>query len=145
VPLPKNADLRRFCAIDGWEEVTRVRGGTGDHVRMRKILRDGTILRTRISHGAGEIADPNLWRHVWREQLGLSDESEFWRVLRTKESARRGDEASVRPTGPSVPAWVVTGLLREGVSEAEIRALSAAEAESRLRVLWSTPPAEERD
>ena len=115
-----------------------MRGGTGDHVRLRKILRDGTILRTRISHGSGEIGDPGLWKRIWRDQLRLATEEEFWGVLQFGRPARRGDEPPPQPRGASVPAWVVVGLLRAGVPEPEVRALPAADAERRLREIWSS-------
>ena len=71
MPPPSFDDLRRFVEIDTWEELERVRGGAGDHRRYRKVLADGTILRTRVSHGSGEIGDAGLWKRIWRDQLGL--------------------------------------------------------------------------
>jgi hypothetical protein len=44
------------------------------------VLPDGTILRTKVSHGRGEIGDPGLWR-IWHEQLGLESEDDFRRAL----------------------------------------------------------------
>ncbi|MFN0154369.1 MAG: hypothetical protein ACKVUT_08305 [Gaiella sp.] len=137
MPPPRFSDLRRFCEIDGWELLSRVLGGAGDHVRYRKVLRDGTILRTRVSHGRGAIADPGLWRRIWLEQLGLESEDAFWRALERGRPVQRDTDRPVRPEGPSVPAWIVSGLLRAGVSQAEIRILSSDVAERRLRALWS--------
>jgi hypothetical protein len=133
---PSFADLRRFCEIDGWEELGRVRGGTGDHRRYRKVLDDGTILRTRVSHG-GEIADPGLWTRIWRDQLGLESEDAFWRALRDGRPADRGEPTVGLPPGPSIPGWVVVGLLRAGRTEVEIRSLTAAEAQGLLEELWA--------
>jgi hypothetical protein len=139
VPQPRFSDIRRFCAIDGWEELGRVRGGTGDHWRYRKILPDGRVLRTRASHGTGQIADPNLWQRIWREQLGLESEDQFWEALRSGDVVQRAGQAPARPSGASIPAWVVQGLLRAGMREEEIRGLDAAEAQRRLEDLWSQP------
>lgn len=139
VPPPRFSDLRRFCEIDGWELLSRVRGGAGDHVRYRKVLRDGTILGTRVSHGRGGIADPGLWCRIWREQLGLESEDDFWRALEAAEPVQRGSNRPARPEGRSLPAWVVAGLLRAGVSEEDIRTLSPEGAERRLRDTWSRP------
>ncbi len=130
-------DLRRFCEIDGWEELQRVRGGVGDHRRFRKVLADGTILRTRVSHGSGEIADSGLWTRIWRDQLGLESEDAFWNALRTGRPVARGEAPPNPPAGPSTPGWVVAGLLRASVSEAEIRALTADEAQRRLEAIWA--------
>ena len=38
-----------------------------------------------------------------------------------------------------MPTWVVSGLLRAGVAEAEIRQMSPEEARQRLEQLWSEP------
>lgn len=140
MPPPSFDDLRHFCTIDGWHELERVRGGAGDHRRYRKVLRDGTILRTKVSHGGGEIRDPELWRHIWRDQLGLGSDGQFWRALRTGEAVARADAPASRPEGQPIPGWVVVGLLRAGVGEDEIRELDAAEARARLEEIWSHPP-----
>ena len=137
MPPPKFADLRRFCEIDGWEELQGARGGTGDHRRFRKVLGDGTILRTRVSHGSGEIADPGLWRRIWREQLGLESEDEFWQALRSGRSVDRGGEPAAPPAGPSTPGWVVAGLIRAGRTEEEIRSLGADAATQLLQEIWA--------
>lgn len=139
MPQARFSDIRRFCSIDGWEELGRVRGGSGDHWRYRKILADGTVLRTRASHSNEQIADPNLWQRIWREQLGLESEDQFWEALRSGEPVHRAPQAPDRPAGSSIPAWVVQGLLRAGVREEEIRDLDATEAQRRLEDLWSQP------
>ena len=126
-----------MCEIDRWEELERGRGGAGDHRRYRKVLADGTILRTRVSHGAGEIGDPGLWTRIWRDQLGLETEDAFWQVLRTGRPVARGDPPADRPTGPSIPGWVAAGLIRAGRSEAEIRSLAAEAATELLYELWA--------
>jgi hypothetical protein len=140
LPPPSFEDLRRFCEIDGWEELRRVRGGTGDHRRYRKVLVDGTILRTRVSHGHGEIGDPGLWTRIWRDQLGLETEDAFWQALRDGRPVNRGGAAAEPPTGPSIPGWIVAGLIRAGRSEAEVRGLTTVEARQLLEELWARPP-----
>jgi hypothetical protein len=139
LPQPKFSDIRRFCEIDGWEELGRSRGGTGDHWRYRKALGDGTVLRTRASHSDEQIGDPGLWQRIWKHQLGLDREEQFWEALRTGQPVSREAHALPAPTGPSIPAWVVQGLLRAGVPEDEIRGLDAAEAQRRLEEIWSQP------
>ena len=139
MPPPSYDDLRRFCELDGWEELSRVRGGTGDDRRYRKVLPDGTILRTKVSHGKGEIGDPGLWRRIWREQLGLASEEEFWRALRQGRGVDRGGVSQSPPAGPSIPGWVVDELLRAGVDEADLRGLTADEARRRLEDIWAQP------
>ena len=139
MPPPSFDDLRRFCELDGWEELPRARGRTGDHRRYRKVLPDGTILRTKVSHGSGEIGDRGLWQRIWRDQLGLESEDAFWRALRESRPVDRGDAPPAPPAGPTLPGWVVAGLLRAGVSEAELRVLTADEARRQLEELWARP------
>ncbi len=98
---------------------------------------DGTVLRTRASHSDEQIGDPGLWQRIWKYQLGLESEEQFWEALRTGQpvSRARGEEAA--PKGPSVPAWIVQGLLRAGVPETDVRRLDADEARRRLDEIWS--------
>jgi hypothetical protein len=139
LPQPRFSDIRRFCEIDGWEELGRTRGGTGDHWRYRKLLADGTVLRTRASHGDEQIGDPGLWQRIWKQQLGLESEQQFWDALGTGQPTPRAKHELAVLAGPSIPAWVVQGLLQAGVPEREIRALDSDEARCRLEEIWSRP------
>jgi len=140
VPQPRSDDIRRFCELDGWTRRSTVRRGQGDHTRFEKRLGDGTILRTKVSHGNDEIHDPGLWRHIWRDQLGLESEDEFWRVLETGEPAQRPSTEPVSPEGPSLPAWLVDALIRQaGVPVDEVRGLTEEEARNRLHEFRSRP------
>jgi hypothetical protein len=103
------------------------------------VLADGTILRTKVSHGRSEIGDQGLWRRIWREQLGLASEDAFWQALRERRPVDRGDSAPAPPAGPSIPGWVVVGLLRAGVDEADLRGLTPDEAQRRLEEIWARP------
>lgn len=144
MPPPSHDDLRRFVEIDAWEELERVRGGTGDHNRYRKVLADGTILRTRVSHGSGEIGDAGLWKRIWRDQLGLGSEDAFWQSLADRKPVDRSGVHPPAPSGLSIPGWVVAGLLRTGMVEADVAALDADEAQRLLEERWATPPPEHR-
>jgi hypothetical protein len=140
VPQPRFDDIRRFCEIDGWTKKSTALGGEGDNTRYEKQLLDGSILRTRASHGNEQIGDRSLWRHIWRDQLGLESEDEFWRVLRTGKPAARPTAEPKPPEGPSLPAWIVEALVRQAkVPIEEIRVLTEKEARERLRTFWSRP------
>jgi hypothetical protein len=129
VPIPDKRDLRRFCEIDGWEETEATRP---DHHRSRKRLDDGRVLRTKVSHGRGPACnDPGLWVHIWRHQLALDTEQEFWDVLSSGKPSQRG-EPEPPPAKPQMEAWLYEYLLyRMGMSEAEILALREDEALTR--------------
>ena len=137
--LPTWNDLERFCEIDGWER------REGDHIRFRKQLPDGRILRTKVSRkGAATIAR-GLWTHIWRDQLALGSENEFWEALQSGEAAmREGPGERRRPDQPTLPAWLWEGLIESvGLSESEVRSLSEEEARARLHSFWSRPKDEE--
>ena len=101
------------------------------------MLPDGRILRTRASHSNEQIGDPRLWHRIWKDQLGLENEDQFWEALRTGEPVARAGVGEREPEGPSSPAWIVQGLLRAGVPETEIRELDAESARERLEEIWS--------
>jgi hypothetical protein len=107
------------------------------------VLGDGTVRRTRASHSNEQIGDPGLWQRIWKHQLALDSEEQFWDALRTGQPASRGAHEPPAPAGPSIPAWVVQGLLRAGVPEREIRELGPDEARRRLEQIWSRLPSEE--
>ena len=48
--MPKWKDLKRYCERDHWELYKET-----DHYFFRKVLDDGTVLRTKVSKGSGEI------------------------------------------------------------------------------------------
>jgi hypothetical protein len=129
VPIPDKKDLRRFCELDGWEETEAV---SPDHDRYRKRLGDGTVLRTKVSHGRGPICRaPYLWTNVWRHQLGLESEGQFWEVLNTREPAPRG-QPEAPPREPQMETWLFEALVHTfGVPEDEVLALSEEEALAR--------------
>lgn len=129
MPQPRHSDLRRFCEVDGWEETTKGRHNP-DHTRYRKVLDDGRVLRTKVSHGRGSIDDPSLWKRIWRDQLALGSEDEFWETLRVKRPVDRSAAPPAPPSGPSKPGWLVNSLIfTAGLSEGEVTKLSVEEAE----------------
>ncbi len=60
--------MRRFCEKDGWELYKET-----DHYFYRKVMEDGTILRTKVSKGSKEIPS-NLWKEIRTKQLKVSQE-----------------------------------------------------------------------
>lgn len=64
--MPSWRDLKRFCENDDWELYKST-----DHDFYRKIMPDGTIKRTKVSRGTGEIRG-NLWETIRKKQLQVS-------------------------------------------------------------------------
>jgi len=126
VKVPDKRELKRFCEIDGWEETNPE---NPDHHRYKKTLDDGTILRTKVSHGRGPVCDDNgLWNHIRRDQMGLDSDDQFWEVLSSGKPAPRG-EPEPEPAGQGMDPWLVDYLMhRMGYSEKQIRELTPAEA-----------------
>ncbi|MEU9834862.1 cytotoxic translational repressor of toxin-antitoxin stability system [Streptosporangium sp. NPDC048047] len=98
-------------------------------------LPDGRILRTRISHPPDRTSyGRNLWAHILRDQLNVSEE-EFWRCVREGESPDRGIPAAPAET---LPADLVHLLIaRVGLTEAEIMKMTREEAIARLHTFWA--------
>jgi hypothetical protein len=140
LPQPKFSDIRRFCQIDGWEEKKGASGKRGDHFRYRKVLEDGQILRTKASHSDDEIGDPSLWRRIWRDQLALESEDQFWEALESGKPVNRTRSVPA-PAGPSLPGWLVDSLIRKvGMSPEEVARLTEQEARDRLNEFYSRSP-----
>ena len=133
MPIPDKKDVKRFCELDGWEETE---AESPDHYRYRKRLDDGTVLRTKVSHGRGAICRaPKLWIKVCRHQLKLQSEDEFWEVLKARKPAQRGAPPQ-SPAEPQMPAWLFEALVHTfGVDEDEVRSLSEDEALARYLAL----------
>lgn len=60
--------MRRFCERDGWELYKNT-----DHLFYRKRDADGSIRRTKVSNGTGEIRG-HLWREILKKELQVSEE-----------------------------------------------------------------------
>lgn len=72
---PKFGDLKKYCDKNGW---TMIRDT--DHWYYEKVLSNGEILRTRVSHSVSREIPANLWRKILKHQLKLTEE-EFWRMV----------------------------------------------------------------
>ncbi len=66
--------MKRFCERDGWELYK-----TTDHWFYRKIMPDGTLKRTKVSMGTGEIKG-HLWKEIIKRQLQVSEEDFYKKI-----------------------------------------------------------------
>jgi hypothetical protein len=135
LPQPTFDDIRRFCEIDGWSKKESARGKTGDHDRYVKRLGDGSILRTKASHSNDQIGHPRLWHRIWKQQLGLESEDQFWAALRTSMAVQR---EAVAPKG--TPDWLIRRLIHQvGLTEEVALSLSPEEAAARWERFTTSP------
>jgi len=76
-PRPKWRDMRRFCENEGFDHFS------SDHDYYDTTFPSGEMAGTKISRGVdGESLDPGMWHKVWRRQLRLRSEEDFWRGAR---------------------------------------------------------------
>jgi hypothetical protein len=128
-PLPHSAH-RRFVETEGWEEKGTARGSgkTGDHHRYQLRLANGEVLTTRVSHGSGQINDPNLVAAILRDQLSIS-EAEFWCCVEDGVLPTRPKPEQPTASAAALDAKLVRNLIRKvGLTEAEIAQLTKDEA-----------------
>ena len=134
-PQPTREDHERFCRAEGWRRVSDARGRTGTHhVTYELDLPDGGIIRTRISHPVDRSGyGKNLWAHVLRDQLDVTEE-EFWACVRDGVAPDRGAPVADQD---ALPADLVHLLIsRVGLPEKEIAEMTKEEAVARLREFW---------
>jgi len=135
---PAWGDIADFLASDGWREIkSGERGGSRRrHVFYEKVLDDGRVLQTHISHSASKTMSPGRFATILREDLEVSKE-EFWNCVLTGEPVKRPvpvDEPDLIEHDACVIA-VLVGELH--VSAAEITSLSREEAQARVHQHWA--------
>ncbi|HEY8361267.1 MAG TPA: hypothetical protein VIK77_00115 [Tissierellaceae bacterium] len=72
---PKFRDLKKYCENNGWVMIRNT-----DHWYYEKVLADGTLLQTKVSHAVHKEIPSNLWKLILKKQLKIS-EDEFWKNL----------------------------------------------------------------
>lgn len=79
--LPTYKELRRFVEVEGWEDKDeKSKKKKGDHHRYTYTTPMGERLFTRISHGRGQIQDPELFAQILKDQLCI-DKNQFWKAV----------------------------------------------------------------
>ena len=72
---PKFRDLKRYCEKNGWVLMRNT-----DHWYFEKVLANGDLLQTKVSHATHKEIPSNLWKRILRKQLKIT-EVEFWNSL----------------------------------------------------------------
>lgn len=135
-PQPTRQVHEKFCQVEGWAPVRDAQSRTGTHhVTYELSLRDGRVLRTRISHPVDRTTyGPSIWSHNLRDQLQVTD-TEFWHCVQEGVKPGRGE-----PEVPAeaLPAELVYLLIRRvGLDEAAVAAMTRDEAVARLNRYWA--------
>jgi hypothetical protein len=130
-------EIEKFCQIDGWSQIRsggQGRRGRQRHVKYEKVLADGQVLRTQVSHDRRSSPSPGRWAGILRNQLRVT-EDQFWNALASQKEVDR------RPPPPPpapipVADWVRGGLRRRGLSDQQIDDLGPEAAQQELQRRW---------
>lgn len=136
-PTATRQDHEKFCVTEGWTERKRATGRRGTHhVNYEFALPDGRILLTRISHPPDRSTyGCSLWAHILRDQLDVTN-TEFWNCVDHSIVPIRGITQITRET---IPLSIIKTLVNEaGLSESEIKAMTKAQAVTRLSKYYTT-------
>lgn len=124
-----HAAHKKFVETEGWtrQGTGRSKARTGDHFRYTLTLANGESLFTRVSHGAGQIDDPNRVGAILREQLQVSEEG-FWDCVEHGVLPPRPQSPQAAPQEKLDYKLVKNLIGRVGLSEKEVAQLSKQEA-----------------
>jgi hypothetical protein len=133
---PTWGDVRDFLAADRWSELPAgVRGGSrSDHAWFEKLLRDGRLLRAKVSHARQKTVSAGRFRAIARHELEVSVPA-FSECIRSGRPVERPVE--IEEAIYQHPAWVVSVLAGQlHMSDADIATLSREEAERLVHEHW---------
>ncbi len=65
---PKFKDLKKYCEKNGWVLMRNT-----DHWYYEKVLANGTVLQTKVSHAVHKEIPANLWNRILRKQLRITE------------------------------------------------------------------------
>ena len=134
---PSWADVEKFLGVDGWRQIPAgERGGRRQtHIFFEKLLPDGRLLQTHISHDRSKKISPGRFGTILREQLEVS-RADFWEAIRSGEPVSRPVETEEAPVEHD--AWVIAVLVGElHMSAEEIEGLSEEQAIRLVHEHWA--------
>jgi len=134
---PSWADVEKFLGVDGWRQIPAAeRGGHRQaHIFFEKLLSDGRLLQTHISHDRSKKISPGRFGTILREQLEVS-RADFWQAIRSGKPVARPVETEEAPVEHD--AWVIAVLVGElHMSAAGIEGLSEEEAIQLVHEHWA--------
>jgi hypothetical protein len=136
---PTWGDVEEFLSADDWRQLTASeRGGRRQpHIFFEKLLDDGRLLQTHISHDRTSGPSPRAFALLLRDQLEVS-KHEFWEAVRTGEPVDRPAKLD-SVEGAELPAWTIPVLIGQlHMGPAEIAGLTPEEAQRLVHEFWSS-------
>ena len=129
-------DIVAFLGSDGWREVPK-HGRRQRHVFYEKVLEEGRVLQTHVSHSGRKALSPGRFGSILRHDLEVSKE-DFWECVRSGKPVERPVPVDEGPVEHE--AWVVAVLAGDlHMSAREIEALTPEEAQQIVEDYWSKP------
>lgn len=128
-PIPHSA-FRTFVEVERWVRKGTARSSrrTGDHHRYTLALQDGRTLYARVSHGSGQVDDPQLVAKILRVDLEVS-EGDFWNCVNNGVLPPRPQDTRPAPAGPILDGKLVRNLITKvGLTQQEIAGMSREDA-----------------
>jgi hypothetical protein len=134
---PSWDDIVSFLTADGWREIPQHGGRRQRHVFYEKVLDDGRVLQTHVSHSGQKAISPGRFSSILRYDLETSKD-DLWECIRT---GRPVDRPVAVDEGPvEHEAWVVAVLAGDlHMSTADIEALTPEQAQKIVNDYWYRP------
>ncbi len=133
--VPTWREVADFCGRNGYERDER-----SHHTYYTREPVTGFISQTYLSRGAGKTRVPTpLWPRVWRNQLRLASENDFWKGLDGEKY--RYDLPPTSDVSEPMPPYLVR-FLRDTLhyTGEKIAAISPEDAQRMLDAHYSRPP-----
>jgi len=133
---PSWGEIEEFLKIDGWRQLPSA--GRSSHVFFEKVLDDGRVLQTHVSHSRDKRPSPGRFSVMLREQIEISRE-QFWTALTSGEAVDRPAAAEAEHPVEH-EAWVVAVLAGQlHMSAGEIEVLDHDAARQLVYDFWARP------
>ncbi len=133
---PTWGEIEQFLKVDGWRKLPA--SGHSSHVFFEKLLDDGRVLQTPVSHSRYNRPSPGRFGVILRDQIEIS-RYELWKALESGEPVDR--PVAIEAEKPvEHEAWVVAVLANQlHMSADEIEALDRDDAHQLVHDFWARP------
>jgi hypothetical protein len=138
--VPTWREVAEFCLRNGYETDER-----SHHTYYTREPIAGFISQTYLSRGAGNARVPTpQWSRVWRDQLRLKSESDFWQGLNGEVYHY---DLPPTPYAPEPMRPHLARFLHDTLyyTDEQIASISPEEAQRMLDAYYSRPPPEKTE